>query len=76
MSGEEPDYPEPLCTTCEDSGAYPIFHASTDAVIGHRICTDPKCVARREQWTREWQERDARERAERLADTEADECPF
>ncbi|MGW2421487.1 hypothetical protein ACWC0C_19935 [Streptomyces sp. NPDC001709] len=45
--GANPHAPAPLCSWCEDYGVIEIFHASTDAVIGHRPCDNRPCVKRR-----------------------------
>lgn len=37
------------CTWCQDYGQYPIHDGSTDAVLYHRACENPLCVARREE---------------------------
>jgi len=44
-----PEYPTPLCTWCDDYGLIEICDASTDAVISHRPCNNPPCVARGEE---------------------------
>ncbi|RNG26160.1 hypothetical protein EEJ42_15990 [Streptomyces botrytidirepellens] len=40
---------EPECTWCQDYGQYPIHDGNTDAVLYHRACENPLCVARRQE---------------------------
>ncbi|MEV5283375.1 hypothetical protein ACFYMW_35750 [Streptomyces sp. NPDC006692] len=64
--------PAPLCWSCEDTGAIDIFHASTDAVIGHRPCEDRPCVKRRTKAASEAEA--ARTRTEAEAEAHAAVC--
>ncbi|MEE1736459.1 hypothetical protein PUR49_08095 [Streptomyces sp. BE147] len=64
MDGTDLHAPAPRCWSCEDTGVIEIFHASTDALIGHRPCDDRPCVKRRTKAAAEAQAERARAEAE------------
>lgn len=70
---------EPFCGSCEDYGQVQIFHASTDALIGHRPCEWAPCVERRAKARAKYEAGQERKRSEEVAHdavcTGTDCCP-